>query len=104
MVLASKKRDDLACASPLLSTAPDVDVNIVALVRHPINGPNSKAKATCKKRFIDARLSDSGHLACANCQDAELGWSDSRIVSFGHARNPSRDVVVHEVARLVFDT
>src|SRR5690606_37475093 len=32
------------------------------------------------------RLSGSGQISCANCHDAELGWSDGRTVSFGHSR------------------
>ena len=36
--------------------------------------------------FFDPRLSGSGQIACANCHDSHLGWTDGRQVSFGHDR------------------
>lgn len=38
--------------------------------------------------FFDPRLSGSLQIACANCHEPLLGWTDGRQVSFGHDRTP----------------
>ncbi|PEN14158.1 cytochrome-c peroxidase [Longibacter salinarum] len=56
-------------------------------VEYPANNPYSETKEDLgKKLFFDPRLSSSGTLACASCHDPDLGWSDGRRRSFGHAR------------------
>lgn len=43
-----------------------------------------------RRLFDDPRLSRSAQIACANCHDRQLGWSDGRSVSFGHDRQLGR--------------
>jgi len=60
-------------------------------VEYPEDNPYSEAKEGLgKKLFFDPRLSASGTLACASCHDPDLGWSDGRRRSFGHARREGR--------------
>ena len=60
-------------------------------VEYPDDNPYSEAKEGLgKKLFFDPRLSASGTLACASCHDPDLGWSDGRRRSFGHARREGR--------------
>ncbi len=64
-----------------------VELGLLPLVKYPTNNPYSEAKAELgKKLYFDPRLSGSGQIACASCHEPELGWSDGRTVSFGHAR------------------
>ena len=54
----------------------------------PADNPYSEAKAELGKRlFFDPRLSASSAIACASCHEPQLGWSDGRSTSFGHARS-----------------
>jgi cytochrome c peroxidase len=60
-------------------------------VSYPADNPYRPAKAQLgEKLFFDPRLSASGSLACASCHDPDLGWSDGRQRSFGHARRRSK--------------
>lgn len=53
----------------------------------PSDNPYSAEKELLGKTlFFDPRLSSSEQIACASCHDPELGWCDSRTVSFGHDR------------------
>ncbi|QNN76789.1 cytochrome-c peroxidase [Pseudoxanthomonas mexicana] len=57
----------------------------------PADNPATPEKiALGRKLFEDPRLSLSGQIACANCHDRQLGWSDGRSVSFGHDRQRGR--------------
>ena len=57
----------------------------------PEDNAYSEAKAELGKMlFFDPRLSGSGQIACATCHEPELGWSDGKTVSHGHARSPLR--------------
>lgn len=47
---------------------------------------SSEKELLGKTLFFDPRLSKSNQIACASCHDPELGWGDSRTVSFGHDR------------------
>ncbi len=40
--------------------------------------------------FFDPRLSGSQQIACANCHESQLGWTDGREVAFGHDRLSGR--------------
>lgn len=56
-------------------------------VSYPASNPYNDAKHELgKKLFFDPRLSSSGAIACASCHDPDLGWTDGRQRSFGHAR------------------
>jgi len=53
----------------------------------PSDNPYSAEKELLGKTlFFDPRLSRSEQIACASCHDPELGWCDSRTLSFGHDR------------------
>ncbi len=53
--------------------------------------PQSTARVDLGKAlFFDARISGSGHMACASCHDADLGFADGRTTSFGHGFQPLR--------------
>ena len=57
----------------------------------PEDNPYTKEKAELGLRlFFDPRLSGSGQIACANCHDPELSWTDGRSLSFGHARRSTK--------------
>lgn len=57
----------------------------------PVDNPYSDAKKELGKTlFFDPRLSSSGQIACASCHDSEVGWGDSRRVSYGHDRQQGR--------------
>lgn len=54
---------------------------------YPADNPYTRSKEELgEKLFFDPRLSASGSIACASCHDPDLGWSDGRQRSFGHAR------------------
>lgn len=54
---------------------------------YPKDNPYSKEKEKLGERlFNDPKLSLSDQIACANCHDKELGFSDGRSVSYGHNR------------------
>lgn len=54
---------------------------------YPAGNPYTRSKEELgQKLFFDPRLSASGSIACASCHDPDLGWSDGRQRSFGHAR------------------
>ena len=58
---------------------------------YPTYNPYSKAKAELgEKLFNDPRLSASNQIACSNCHDEQLGFSDGRSVSYGHDRQKGR--------------
>jgi cytochrome c peroxidase len=58
---------------------------------YPEDNPYTEAKERLGKRlFFDPRLSASGTIACASCHDPDLGWSDGRSRSFGHARREGK--------------
>jgi cytochrome c peroxidase len=60
-------------------------------VEHPPDNAYSDAKRNLGKvLFFDPRMSASGTLACASCHDPDLGWSDGRQRSFGHARRKGK--------------
>lgn len=60
-------------------------------VSHPADNAYSDAKKELGKvLFFDPRISASGTLACASCHDPDLGWSDGRQRSFGHARRKGK--------------
>jgi cytochrome c peroxidase len=68
-----------------------VELGLLRPPEHPKENPFSEAKAELGKLlFFDPRLSGSGQIACASCHEPQLGWSDGRAVSFGHARSPLR--------------
>lgn len=56
-------------------------------VEFPEDNAYSIDKAVLGKTlFYDPRLSASNQIACASCHDSELGWTDNRMLSFGHDR------------------
>jgi cytochrome c peroxidase len=58
---------------------------------HPDDNPHSEEKEQLGKRlFFDPRLSSSGTLSCASCHDPDLGWTDGRRRSVGHAGQKGR--------------
>lgn len=58
---------------------------------YPADNPYSKEKAELGKMlFNDPKLSASNQIACSNCHDEELGFSDGRSVSYGHDRQKGR--------------
>lgn len=58
---------------------------------YPNDNPYSKEKAELGKRlFNDPKLSLSNQIACSNCHDEQLGFSDGRSVSYGHDRQKGR--------------
>jgi len=58
---------------------------------YPEDNPYTEAKESLGKQlFFDPRLSASGTIACASCHDPDLGWSDGRSRSFGHARREGK--------------
>lgn len=58
---------------------------------YPTHNPYSKEKAELgEKLFNDPKLSASNQIACANCHDEQLGFSDGRSVSYGHDRQKGR--------------
>ena len=60
-------------------------------VQHPADNAYNDAKRDLGKTlFFDPRISASGTLACASCHDPDLGWSDGRQRSFGHARRKGK--------------
>lgn len=68
-----------------------VELGLVRRPQFPPENPFTEAKAELGQMlFFDPRLSGSGQIACASCHEPELGWSDGRAVSFGHARSPLR--------------
>jgi len=61
----------------------------------PVSHPDDNAYSDAKRDlgrvlFFDPRISASGTLACASCHDPDLGWSDGRQRSFGHARRKGK--------------
>jgi cytochrome c peroxidase len=66
-----------------------VEFGLIRKPQFPQDNPFTEAKAELGKRlFFDPRLSASGAIACASCHEPQLGWSDGRSTSFGHARSP----------------
>ena len=58
---------------------------------YPTHNPYSKEKAELGENlFNDPKLSASNQIACANCHDEQLGFSDGRSVSYGHDRQKGR--------------
>ena len=58
---------------------------------YPTHNPYSKEKAELGETlFNDPKLSASNQIACANCHDEQLGFSDGRSVSYGHDRQKGR--------------
>ena len=76
---------------PLLEPSVDAstfqDIGVLPKMTYPANNPYSKEKADLGKTlFFDPRLSSSGQIACANCHNPELAWTDNLTRSFGHDR------------------
>lgn len=104
-IKASAPRGDFACLRRVYQQpitqwpAPHIDPGVswqemAALPRkapEPADNPGTAEKIALGARlFDDPRLSVSGQIACANCHDRQLGWSDGRSVSFGHDRQTGR--------------
>jgi len=67
------------------------DIGILPEVQFPEDNPFSKEKKELGKLlFFDARLSESGQIACASCHNPELAWTDNITKSFGHKRIENR--------------
>lgn len=67
------------------------DIGVLPKVKYPETNPYSPAKkALGKSLFFDARLSQSGQIACASCHNPELGWTDNLTRSFGHLRRTGK--------------
>ncbi|MCF4102356.1 cytochrome-c peroxidase [Gillisia sp. M10.2A] len=67
------------------------DIGHLSDLEYPENNSYSDAKRKLGKTlFFDPRLSSSAQIACASCHDSELGWGDSRRVSYGHNRQLGR--------------
>ncbi len=63
------------------------DIGKMPLVPYPPeNAFDEKKVKLGKMLFFDPRLSSSGQIACANCHNPELGWTDNLTRSFGHDR------------------
>lgn len=63
------------------------DIGKLPKMPFPEDNLYSEKKAKLGKLlFFDPRLSSSGQIACANCHNAELGWTDNLTRSFGHDR------------------
>jgi cytochrome c peroxidase len=64
-----------------------VDLGVLPPVKYPEDNLYSKEKSDLGKLlFFDPRLSKSGQIACANCHNPELAWTDNLTRSFGHDR------------------
>ncbi|MGB5983299.1 MAG: cytochrome c peroxidase [Nonlabens sp.] len=67
------------------------DIGVLGEVPFPKNNPFTPAKKQLGKAlFFDARLSESGQIACASCHNPELGWTDNLTRSFGHKRQTGK--------------
>lgn len=103
--IAAAQTTDAACLRLVYTQpvtqwpAPHVDAGVVwqelaplpAKPPEPSDNPSTPEKIALGRRlFEDPRLSRSGQIACANCHDRQLGWSDGRSVSFGHDRQAGR--------------
>lgn len=63
------------------------DIGVLGKPNYPASNPFSHSKKLLGKMlFFDARLSESGQIACASCHNPELGWTDNTTRSFGHER------------------
>lgn len=72
---------------PEVDRATFVDIGPLPPVEYPVDNPYSPAKQQLGKLlFFDPRLSGSDQIACANCHNPELGWTDNLTRSFGHDR------------------
>jgi len=71
------------------------DIGLLPKITFPENNPYTSSKVDLgKKLFFDPRLSKSGQIACANCHNPELAWTDNITRSFGHDRqNGSRNAM-----------
>ncbi len=75
----------------LVNIANFEDLGVLPEVKFPEDNPYSKEKKLLGKLlFFDARLSESGQIACASCHDPELAWTDNVTRSFGHKRVENR--------------
>ncbi len=75
----------------LVDMASFKDLGVLPEVEFPKNNPYSKEKKLLGKLlFFDARLSESGQIACASCHNPELAWTDNVTRSFGHKRVENR--------------
>ncbi|MDO1500898.1 cytochrome c peroxidase [Winogradskyella maritima] len=67
------------------------DLGVLGKPSYPQNNPYSKQKQDLGKLlFFDARLSQSGQIACASCHNPELAWTDNITRSFGHDRQTNK--------------
>ncbi|TXD82211.1 cytochrome-c peroxidase [Subsaximicrobium wynnwilliamsii] len=63
------------------------DLGVLPEVEYPNDNPFSEEKKQLGKLlFFDARLSESKQIACANCHNPELAWTDNITRSLGHER------------------
>ncbi len=67
------------------------DIGTLGEVKHPEDNPYSAAKKQLGKMlFFDARLSETGQIACASCHNPELAWTDNITRSLGHDRQSNK--------------
>ncbi len=77
------------------------DIGTLGEAKHPEYNPYSKAKKQLGKMlFFDARLSQTGQIACASCHNPELTWTDNITRSLGHDRqnNNRNSMTIKNVA------
>jgi cytochrome c peroxidase len=77
------------------------DIGTLGEAKHPEDNPYSKAKKQLGKMlFFDARLSETGQIACASCHNPELAWTDNITRSLGHDRqnNKRNSMTIKNVA------
>jgi cytochrome c peroxidase len=86
IVQAYERSQDEWPAPHLSEGVPHRPLALLPDAAYPEKNPHSEAKEQLGKRlFFDPRLSASGTLACASCHDPDLGWTDGRRRSVGHA-------------------
>ncbi|WP_178991133.1 cytochrome-c peroxidase [Winogradskyella schleiferi] len=77
------------------------DIGLLGEVEHPKDNPYSAEKKLLGKMlFFDARLSETGQIACASCHNPELAWTDNITRSLGHDRqnNKRNSMTIKNVA------
>lgn len=77
------------------------DIGLFGDVEYPEDNPYSKEKKLLGKMlFFDARLSETGQIACASCHNPELAWTDNITRSLGHDRqnNKRNSMTIKNVA------
>lgn len=67
------------------------DIGLLGDVKYPSDNPYSDEKKLLGKMlFFDARLSQTGQIACASCHNPELAWTDNITRSLGHDRQNNK--------------